>query len=82
MGISDRGFGVDRHIRLVRAVADSQRDSPSAAVGAAESRLKRFAVRALLCWGLISLGFIWCVAGRECDYEWACFAATFFASVS
>jgi hypothetical protein len=82
MGIVSRRSGVDRHLRLVRAMAHPQEPAASPSPLSARSRVKRLAVRALVYWALISAGYIWCVAGRECDYEWPCFSATFFASVS
>lgn len=82
MGIFRRGFGVDRHLRLVRAVGRAQGHQASSATGPSRARLRRALVLLLFAWGLVSIGFVWCVAGRECDYEWPCFSATFFNVVT
>jgi hypothetical protein len=78
MGFTRWSDGVDRRRRLVRAVGVAQGSHSGSTVVVARSGLKRAVSAALLWWGLVSLGFVWCVAGRECDYEWACFSATFF----
>lgn len=79
MGVSRWSDGIDRRRRLARALADSERHSSGAACGVEGARvIRRLLVLCVLSWGLVSLGFIWCVVGRECDYQWACFSATFF----
>ena len=78
MGIFNRRSGVDRRLRLVRSMGGADRREAGSQAPLARERMKRAALRVLLVWALISCGFVWCVAGRECDYEWACFSATFY----
>jgi len=58
MGIVHRRFGVDRHLRLVRAVAAAQADQADPPVRVAVSRMRRFRVLGWL-FLLVALGSLW-----------------------
>jgi hypothetical protein len=79
VGVSRWSDGTHRHRRLVRAMGRASRCEDCAK--GRRAALVKIAERVALLAGLFACGYIWCVLCRECDFEKACFQATFFEHV-